>query len=248
MVPNIMSSCNPLLGLSHPEGEKPAGQDERRVWVRYPCDLEAYYQPAHDPDSMRWLARARNISRGGVNLIVDRHLEPGVVLSVELPGPAETFPTTVLAYVVRTEPLGDDEWSLGCTFAMELGEEDLHPLGATPTKAAAHDQRVWERTPCRAHVSFQVVRGGDRSELPAKVIDISPGGIGLLVGHSVDVGRLLSLTLQDQEQQYGLTILASVVRVTGQPDGAWIWGCTFIREITAQELTALLSDEPQAGA
>ena len=44
--------------------------EERRVWVRYPADLETSFIPADGPESTRFSARVRNISLGGINLLV----------------------------------------------------------------------------------------------------------------------------------------------------------------------------------
>src|SRR4051794_11806556 len=62
-----------------------AAADERRIWVRYPSNVEITCQPASNGD-MPTLARVRNISQGGISLLVSRCFESGTQLSVELPG------------------------------------------------------------------------------------------------------------------------------------------------------------------
>src|SRR5437667_8626123 len=103
-------------------------EDERRVWVRYPADLETTYQPA-GASSVRLSARVHDISRGGVHLVVNRQFQTGDLLSIELPrSNDETY--TVLACIVRVDRATDaegkePEWTLGCVFSRELGDEEL---------------------------------------------------------------------------------------------------------------------------
>src|SRR4051812_38535912 len=77
--------------------------DDRRVWVRFPADLETTYRPAGAAAAERFPAVLRDISVGGVSLSVDRPFLPGDLLTVELPTPAEGSACTVLACVVHVE-------------------------------------------------------------------------------------------------------------------------------------------------
>jgi len=52
------------------------------------------------------------------------------------------------------------------------------------------------------------------------------------------VGELLSLELRRDGE--ALTTLASVVRTTTAPDGTRVVGCNFIRELTDEQVLALL--------
>src|SRR4051812_40250674 len=117
-----ISSWGRLLGLGR---SGPAEEEERRLWGRVPCDVETTVQPASGDPGPSQVARARNVSRGGISLAVANRFEPGALLSVALPvGDG----TEVLACVVRCDPLGAGRWELGCTFAAQLDDEDLHNL------------------------------------------------------------------------------------------------------------------------
>lgn len=214
--------------------------EDRRVWVRYPCDLETTLRPANEPQPQRLSARVLDISRGGVHLLVNEHLEPGDLLNVDLPGASEQYPSSALAYVVRVSARPGGEWSVGCTFATELEDEDLQPFGAKRQKAGAPDQRAWVRFPCDAQATYQLVRAIELPPRPARVLNISPSGIALETDGAVAIGALLSLALCDAQGEGGLTMMASVVRVTAQEDGCWVLGCNFIRELAERELQALL--------
>src|SRR5690242_3805741 len=123
MFERTVSFWKRLLGRQAPaEGASGVQQaeEERRVWVRYPADLETTVQAAGSPDAVRLSARVRNVSLGGVSLAVDRPFEPGDLLSVELPGATEQTRCNVLACVVHVGEMPEGGWVLGCTFSREL--------------------------------------------------------------------------------------------------------------------------------
>jgi hypothetical protein len=219
---------------------EPETGEERRVWLRYPCDLETTLKAANDPQPQRLSGRVLNISRGGVQLLVNERVEPGALLSVDLPGATDSFASRILAYVVRVVTRPGGGWTVGCTFATELDDEDLEPFAARRLKAVLPDQRAWVRFPCDARASYRLVRSPESRPESARVLNISPSGIGLQANTAIDIGALLSLELSNAQGQDPLTMMASVVRVTPQAGGSWVLGCNFIRELSEQELQALL--------
>jgi hypothetical protein len=240
MLKDAVSSLGRWVGLAHDTGATQAQEDERRVWIRYPSSAEAICQPANADEPASIIAKVQDISRGGINLRVNRWFEPGTLLSIQLPDPSVDNASTVLAYVVRSNPKADGEWSLGCTFATELGADDLQPLGVPRVRPEAPDQRSWERFPSELRASYQVVKTGSPSPKEAAVLDLSPMGIGLLADEELEVGTLLNLELRNTENQGNMVILASVVRVTARGGRPTILGCNFIRELSHKELKALL--------
>jgi hypothetical protein len=202
--------------------------------------VETTCQPANAPDNTRLSAKVRDISRAGINLVVNQPIEIGKHLSVELPSLTDKCSSTVLAYVVRVSPLASGEWSLGCTFAAELTDEDLEPFGARRLKPQADDQRTWVRFPCNAKASFQPTKANSAEPWAASVINISASGVGLRVDRPIDLGALLSLDLRSANGNFELKMLACVVRVNAQGDNEWTLGCNLIRELSYQELKALL--------
>src|SRR5262249_39331990 len=103
------------LEINAPDGK----EDDRRVWVRYPADVETKLQVASERVQKKRSARVRNISLGGINLVVNLHFEPGSMLSVDLPTADKGVPT-VLACVIHCGAAKPGEWSLGCNFSREL--------------------------------------------------------------------------------------------------------------------------------
>lgn len=115
-------------GLVQPAPSPGRRTSERRVWVRYLCNLPTSCHPVLTKDAQCWSGRVQNISRGGVNLVVPRRFEPGTLLQIELQGPRDPEPQTVLARVVHTRTYDANHWALGCAFPWELGEDALHAL------------------------------------------------------------------------------------------------------------------------
>jgi c-di-GMP-binding flagellar brake protein YcgR len=217
-----------------------AVQEDRRVWVRYPADLETTYQPVSESDSRRLSARVRNISLNGINLLVNRPFTPGDLLSVELPRAGDSSPYTVLACVVHASPHGEGEWAVGCTFSRELGDEDLQTFGARRIKPAGPDQRTWQRFTTSLKASYQIITVAEPRPCPAQVLNVSATGIGLVVTQPVQVGTVLSLELHGNNDAARRTMLACVVHATERGTGEWALGCNFIRSLSEEDLHSLV--------
>jgi hypothetical protein len=102
---------------------------ERRAWVRFPCDVGSSCCASAGDDRTRWTARMQDISRGGARVIVDRRFEPGTILNIQVEGGGrEELPPVLLVRVVHVKAESGGFWALGCRFARELTEKDLHVL------------------------------------------------------------------------------------------------------------------------
>jgi hypothetical protein len=214
--------------------------DDRRVWLRHSCALEATLQPAGAPGHEPFAAHVQNISRGGIKLVVGHLIKPGEMVSVELPaGGASQGVSTVLACVLRAQATAEGQWTLNCAFASPLTDGELAQFGIPTAHPRRTDQRARARLMCQARASFQVV-GADSQQGGAAVSDVSATGIGLIVPQPVEVGTLLSLELQKTGGRPALTMLASVVRVRPHPDGGCALGCNFIGELAEEDLRALV--------
>jgi hypothetical protein len=241
MLQSTLSSLGQAIGWrkGRPDRHPPVHED-RRIWVRYPCDVEAVCQPADNPQAQRVSARVRNVSRGGINLIMAEPVATGSLMSVELPCASSDKASTVLAYVVRVAACDHGEWSIGCTFASELNDNDLKPFGAKRRKPHPLDQRTWVRFPCSVQATYQLIKSDEPKSNTSQVVNISANGVGLVAGQRVDLGRLLNLELRGTDGKFTLSILACVVRLTPQADGTWELGCNLIRELTDKEIKSLL--------
>jgi len=103
---------------------------ECRVYERQACELNGFCQPASAGgfQETRWAATIRDISQGGVRLLLRRRYEPGAGLAIELPVGEDKSGCTFFAKVVHVKPLHDGFWSLGCQFVSPLSDEEIERL------------------------------------------------------------------------------------------------------------------------
>jgi hypothetical protein len=233
----FLATLNRWVSAPEPAAGRSTGEDERRAWARYQPEVPVRLRLARVGDREALDAEVLDVSLGGVRLRAARPFEPGALLSIELP--AAPCPARVLAYVIHSQAEEGGRWALGCSFAAELADDDLRALGAQRQRPQAPDQRQWVRFSCPIKASWAPLRSSPGDSFPARVLDISPSGVGLVVGEEVEVGTVLSLTLHGSAG--GLTILASVVRAAAQGEAEWALGCSFIRELADAELGALLA-------
>jgi hypothetical protein len=69
-----------------------------------------------------------DISLKGLGLLLDRSLDKGTLLFVELEATPAALPVELLANVVRTTPVAEGEWIIGCDFVNGLSEEELQAV------------------------------------------------------------------------------------------------------------------------
>jgi hypothetical protein len=243
MFERTLSLCRRLLGNRRQvdDAGATAVHDDRRLWVRYEADVQTSVHLAQANGSERIAARVRDVSVGGARLVVDRPLQLGQILSLELPGEREV--QKVLAYVVRVIKLAEARWSLGCTFSRELSPADLERFAARPARLRQRDQRdqrASERHPCTLSASYQRIGEGESPVGTARVLNISASGIGLVLTEAVEAGSLLNLNLHNSQGALVHTILGCVVHSTVRASGEVVIGCNFIRELGETELRALL--------
>jgi hypothetical protein len=72
----------------------------------------------------------------------------------------------------------------------------------------------------------------------ARVHDISRSGLGLMLTHDVDTGKLLALDLEGIPR----LLLAHVVHATAQDDRSWLVGCELVNGLSDEELQRVLAD------
>jgi hypothetical protein len=120
--------------------EPPPGV-ELRVWERFSCGLETSCQPlaARGDKDMCWSARIKDISAGGMGLVLSRRFERGTGLAIEIPATATSPADTLLTKVIHVTRLPDGQWLLSCAFVSILGDDEVQTLlrlGSTPANEA----------------------------------------------------------------------------------------------------------------
>jgi hypothetical protein len=101
---------------------------ERRAWVRYACNFPTSCQPIASERDAGWVARALNVSRGGLNLVSSRRFEVGTLLHIEIEHARDPAPSTLLARVAHVTRKDNTLWNMGCAFHTLLSEEEVQAL------------------------------------------------------------------------------------------------------------------------
>ena len=109
-------------------------KNERRAWIRHSLDIGSYgvidthiFRGAPDCEEF-WPLVIRDLSVGGVGVLVARRFELGTELSIELSAGPDVPPRRLSAKVVRIIPEKTGHWTHGCAFAKQLSEEELRTL------------------------------------------------------------------------------------------------------------------------
>jgi hypothetical protein len=89
---------------------------------------------------MHWRGEVRDISVGGVGLVLERRFEPGTVLAVVLGGDSSRAGRPLLVRIAHTRALRGRRWQLGCVFLSRLSSDQLESLllPETPPPAPAN--------------------------------------------------------------------------------------------------------------
>jgi hypothetical protein len=103
---------------------------ELRVSERHPCELPASCQPlaGRGDSEIQWSAVIRDVSLGGIGLILGRRFERGVGLAIEVPQVGDMPAETLLVRVNHVTSLPGGKWLLGCAFASRLSDDELRGL------------------------------------------------------------------------------------------------------------------------
>jgi hypothetical protein len=221
-----MSTCQP------PEFERRASQ-------RTALAVTAQIEPVSGKGP-RLMSQVIDVSAGGIRMAVPCRLEPGSTIRIDLPGRSLGPVTTVLACVVRTAPLKDGVWSVGCTFCSELNDEELQSLHIQREEPLRRkDMRQWIRQPTRARIQFRNLNTATETLFRAELVNASPSGVGLRVKIPLMPGSLLELIIQNPEGETLLTIVGCVVYRRPENRDEYLVGCNFVRELNEEELRAL---------
>lgn len=215
-------------------------RNDRRIWVRYPANAETQLLPIADPDETRLPAHVRDVSRGGINLVVFRSFVPGDLLSIDLPSADSGARNSILACVVHVNPVSEEAWALGCVFCADLSDVELATFGARREKAPASDNRSFIRYSGELRATYERVDAPGTPPRAADVANISATGIGLRINSPLEIGALLNLNLLGAAGAATRRILACVVHVTSVPGQSCVLGCNFIHELSEEDLSALL--------
>lgn len=86
-----------------------------------------------------------------------------------------------------------------------------------------------------------VVSGEEAEEWPARIVDISQTGIGVILARRFERGTIFNLELPRETHCSRLALQVQVVRLRKEPFGHWFHGCILLEPLAAQELQTLLT-------
>jgi hypothetical protein len=120
---------------------------------------------------------------------------------------------------------------------------DLITLDAgDPTAGAVqHCCRAWVRYPPRQETPCHLMKLHDNERWPARVQNLSTGGIGLHLQERVDIGRFVLVELISASGLFSRLLLTRVVHFSASDAGGFLLGGEFISELPEPELRFLLA-------
>jgi hypothetical protein len=104
---------------------------ERRAYVRLASDLAATCRLIDRSREVGWPGTVRDISQGGVGLLVRHRFRPGTFLTLDLRDSTSKLLRTVQVRVIHATSMlveGNHCWLLGCEFDQPLSEEEFQAL------------------------------------------------------------------------------------------------------------------------
>ncbi len=108
------------------------------------------------------------------------------------------------------------------------------------TQATRSDRRAFPRRPTRAIVSYRPVGRPFGLAIRARAVDLSQGGIGLVVQQPLEPGALLEVELQPPGRGKKRVRTAEVRWAVAEPNGSYRVGCCWERRLTFFDLQELL--------
>jgi hypothetical protein len=226
-------------GNESPEPTSSVPEIDSRTWTRFPSRLHTICYTEKGPNDDPLPCRVGNISAAGINVVLKRAVEAGTPLTLQLPGLVEGFEASMLTHVNNVRLLNNGEWSLGCTFALELDDDTLLGFGIRRMEPLSIDQRRWKRFTVAVPVHFSAL-ADDSIQGSARLTDLSAAGTGMQLDLPLRVGTTLNVGIGEAGKPSSFNILACVVRVTSHYSNHWRAGCTFVRELTEQELQGVV--------
>jgi hypothetical protein len=102
---------------------------ERRCETRRTCELATSWYLFGAREEQSWAGAARDISTGGIRLVLDQGLKPGTLLYICLRRPDDTdYRRPKLVRVRWATAKEDGTWVIGCSFVKNLHDTELHEL------------------------------------------------------------------------------------------------------------------------
>jgi hypothetical protein len=209
---------------------------ERRAADRVPCTLTTMCKPLGGARTKAWPATAMDISTGGMAIVLGRRFEPGAILLATLASADGETTRTLFLRVAHITRQDDGTWRLGCAFAKELSQDELDAFEIEKDRPQALERRAWVRFSCNVPTQCRVVAPAQSEVWPARVLEVSPGGMNLLAPVELERGTILSVKLPDGKALVPRFVLVRVLRIDEFSSDRWFLACEFADQITNEDL------------
>ena len=107
-------------------------------------------------------------------------------------------------------------------------------------KTGQDDRRADFRHACRLSSVCGPVGGKGQKPWVAEVLDISSGGLALVLQRRFEPGTVLAVDLRRIKEEVPASLMARVVRAQAHGSGQWVLGCQLGRRLGDEDLRALL--------
>ena len=113
----------------------------------------------------------------------------------------------------------------------------------SPVPPPGVECRLYERNPCAMPTSCQPASVSEMNDLrwSATIVDLSQGGLRLILKRRFEKGTGLAIELPGTETRKPSVVFVRVVHVKNQGNGDWALGCKLISELSEEEMQSLLS-------
>lgn len=101
------------------------------------------------------------------------------------------------------------------------------------------NRRTQIRHTCSLVGEVEILERGANCKWPVRGLDLSQGGIGLLLERRFEPGTMLGLLVHGADPMRPFTAVVRVIRVEARPGDQWLLGCQFPRNLDFEELAAV---------
>lgn len=102
------------------------------------------------------------------------------------------------------------------------------------------ERRAWVRLPCDINSHCRPSIGSDEEHWSARILDISQGGIRLLLDRRFEPKTILNIQIEVQGEE-AVAFIAQVVHIDAESADRWSLGCRFPKPISEKEVEAVLA-------
>jgi hypothetical protein len=122
-----------------------------------------------------------------------------------------------------------------------MSERTPHSSPGRSGRSIGRERRGEPRHPCRQAACCYSLTTKQLERYWAWIRDVSLRGVGLLLSRKFEPDTLLIIEVRSTQRRLLLPLTARVVHSSRQPEGDWLIGCLFTRELNSEELHALTS-------